>query len=57
MENISGALLVAVPRPAGLLRGPVLGEGRHLDGAGHQGPAQVLAQDLLPEGGDVPGRD
>ena len=57
MENISGALSVAVPRPAGLLRGSVPGEGRHLDGAGHQGPTQVLAQDLLAEGGHVPGRD
>ena len=50
-------MFVAVPRPAGLLRGPVPGEGRHTDGAGHQGPPQVLAQDLLPEGGHVPRGD
>ena len=50
-------MFVAVPRTAGLLRGPVPGEGRHADGAGHQGPPQVLAQDLLPEGGHVPRGD
>ena len=50
-------MFVAVPRPAGLLRGPVPGEGRHPDGAGHQGPPQVLAQDLFTEGSHVPGRN
>ena len=42
---------VAVPRAAGVLRGAVPGEGRHSDGAGHQGAPQVLAKDLLAEGG------
>ena len=56
-SHVPGSLLVSVPRSAGLLRGSVPGEGRHPDGAGHQGPPQVLAQDLLPEGGHVPGRD
>ena len=52
-----GSVSVAVPRAAGVLRGAVPGEGRHPHRAGHQGAAQVLAQDLLPEGGHVPGRD
>ena len=42
---------VAVPCAAGVLRGAVPGEGRHPDGAGHQGAAQVLAKDLLAERG------
>ena len=46
-------MFVFVPRPAGLLRGPVPGEGRHSDRAGHQGPPQVLAQDMFTEGGYV----
>ena len=54
---IPGPLSKSVPCPAGVLRGAVPGEGRHPHRAGHQGAAQVLAQDLLPEGGDVPGGD
>ena len=50
--SAQGAVSVAVPRAAGVLRRAVPGEGRHPDGAGHQGAAQVLAKDLLPEGGE-----
>ena len=52
-----GPVPVAVPRAAGVLRGAVPGEGRHPHRAGHQGAAQVLAKDLLPEGGHVPRGD
>ena len=52
-SHVPGSLLVSVPRSAGLLRGPVPGEGRHPDGAGHQGPSQVLAQDLFTKRGYV----
>lgn len=44
----------AVPRAAGLLRGAVPGEGRHAHRARGSRPAQVLAQDVLPEGGTKP---
>lgn len=47
----AGEVPVAVPRAAGVLRGAVPGEGRHAHGARRARPAQVLAQDLLAEGG------
>lgn len=43
---------LALPRPAGVLRGPVPGEGRDAHRVRGARPAQVLAQDLFPEGGD-----
>lgn len=52
-----GEGVIAVPRPARVLRGPVPGKGRLADGTGGARAAQVLAKDLLPEGGDVPRRD
>lgn len=48
---------VAVPRPAGLLRGPVPREGPDTHGACGQGSVEVLAEDVQPEGGDVPRGD
>lgn len=48
---------VAVPCAACLLCGAVSREGSDAHRAGGARPAQVLAQDLQPEGGDVPGRD
>lgn len=47
-----GEVSIAVPRAAGLLRGAVLGEGRHAHRARGARAAQVLAQDLLAEGGE-----
>lgn len=52
-----GALPIAVPCPAGLLRSPVPGKGRDPDRAGHQGPVEVLAKDLLTERSYVSRRD
>lgn len=46
-----GEVPVAVPRAARLLRGAVPGEGRHAHRARRARPAQVLAEDLLAEGG------
>lgn len=52
-----GQGVIAVPRPARVLRRAVPREGRLADGAGRARAAQVLAKDVLPEGGDVPGGD
>ncbi len=49
--SAQGAMPVAVSRAAGLLRGAVPGEGRHAHGTSHQGPTEVLAQNVLAKGG------
>ena len=51
-----GALPLYVSPTAGLLRGPVPGEGPLPHRAGHLQPPEVLAQGPQPQGGHVPQR-
>ena len=51
-----GAVAQYVPPPAGLLRGPVPGEGPLPHRAGHLLPPPVLAEGAQSQGGDVPQR-
>ena len=51
--SAQGALSLDVSPTAGLLRGPVPGEGSLPHRASHLQPAQVLAQGPQPQGGHV----
>lgn len=51
-----GQVAVGLSSAIGVLRCTILGEGSVADGACYKKSAQVLAQDTLAQGGDVPER-